>query len=114
MPRFAESFQHMVFFLFGTNPKDGALSGPLGSGVFVGVRLISMRSLPITSYAAAAISSELTPEVVEVGSLKPNPQSGTSTRTAGMLPFSTLPIWLGIPMTRHRGCQRSSSRIRHF
>jgi hypothetical protein len=38
MPRFAESFQHMVFFLFGTNPKDGALSGPLGSGVFVGVR----------------------------------------------------------------------------
>lgn len=38
MPRFAETLQQMVFFLFGRNPRKNGLTGPLGSGVFIGLK----------------------------------------------------------------------------
>ncbi len=38
MPRFAETLQQMVFYLFGRNPRKEGLTGPLGSGVFIGIK----------------------------------------------------------------------------
>jgi hypothetical protein len=37
MPRLNNRFKHMAFFLYGKNPRNGRLEGPLGTGVFLGL-----------------------------------------------------------------------------